>query len=811
LPPTVAATHVAWTQKLRPIGLLLFLAFSYACASLARVVIQTSNEDFDPRNDVGFYYSEAAVQYRYARMVARGQPIPSVDRKLQYPEGVQVSRQLTVLMEYVAGWTYRVLSPVFGHPNFHVFLVFWTSFFLSLAVPLVFAQSSLLFRSPIAGVFASILYGFSVPSADRLSFGYETFTLPFIFGHLLLFCLATNGPENPTGCAPRWKLAAVGSGLCLAVALAAWHFTRFYYSSFVAACLGWYLVSGQVSRSDRFPWCFGTVTAASAIAGLAVPVLREKHFIVSPPLLAAVALTAALAMERLRTPKSIGSNAWRRLGALAVAALPMVIVFAVFGRESEGYEHVYDLLLQKLLQFGVKPDSPAALPFPARVLWVGAFDSPPLDYLVTGFLLPSLFATLALVRIPRPWRWFLESPQRFVPAVVGSFFVLSFLLVERLSVFAIYFISVCAGGVAWNIGVRRSRVLLFLAFPLALVLTSEFLNFREGTGFDRIAHRWFAPAASVRMPKWRFHDLDLVGWVRRHTSENSVFLARFGVGPLVLAYADRAIVLQPKFEAESARRKTQEFLAALYASEADLTQYCEKNEVDYYLLDVSSALDASKEGDRYVADALRLRKDTPAFLLQFAPEKLRHFELVFENSFYRVFRFHKGEWVDKPQEFPYQPIYDLAAFGGQKIDDRPFDDHYTGAVVASMERAVQIFRSGVANYESGQPALAIDDFRRAVAIYPSLVGVHGYLGMSLAAIGRLDEALEACQEEMQLSPEEPTSHVFLGDVRYLSQDYLGADKAWHEAQRLDPDYPGINERLSRPGVKPAEPARRGQP
>ena len=62
---------------------------------------------FNPADDLGYFKVESALQFRYASMAARGEPIPEVDFDAQYPEGIRTSRELPMLLENLTGWTWR--------------------------------------------------------------------------------------------------------------------------------------------------------------------------------------------------------------------------------------------------------------------------------------------------------------------------------------------------------------------------------------------------------------------------------------------------------------------------------------------------------------------------------------------------------------------------------------------------------------------------------------------------------------------------------------------------------------------------------
>ena len=774
--------------------LAAFLAALFAGSVVSRVHVSQSLERFNPEDDTAFYWTEAAVQYRYARMIAQGEPIPELDRMLQYPEGVEVFQNLTVLMEYAAGYGYRAARVFFPELPLHVFLILFSSVFSSLSVLAIYLLARVLFESRIAGVVASLIYAFSTPGAGRAvgAFGREDFALPLIFWSLCLYVLA--GREG-TGRDKRRIAAAVGSALCLAAALAAWHFTRFYFLLFVLVCVaGFVLVNQQEDTARRSRALFLIAVVAAALAGVLVPVLREKRFIASPPMLLAAALVIA-GWAAARIGRRGRSGAALRLGLLLALGVPAVWIGVSLGAESEGYSHVYALLVEKIRFLGVKPADPGDLPFAARVLWVEAFNSPSLYFVAVSFWALIPFCAAGAVRLGLGGPFMARDPMRFLVLGLTVCFGILFLFVQRLSVFAAFFLAVIGGGIAWNLRPRWRAVALGVTIPVAAVLVSQFVQMQRTTPFRAAIRGLVGYEDPVTVHNWQLNDLDAVRWIRQNTDPAGVFLSRFGAGPMILAYADRAIVLQPKFEARGIRDKVREFLESLYSDEEALYAFCKMVGANYYLFDIRSALDVSPDGDRYTGDALKLPTSSAAFLLQFAPERLGRFRLVYQNSFYRLFRVVEGPADNDPARFPFQPIYDIRAFGGQSLDAPFFDDAHTQGVIRALDRAVDLFKTGRLLFQAGRMPEAAARFKSALDLHPTLVGAHTYLGMSQALSGDVEAGIQNCLIETEIAPDLPLAFYNLGYTLYLARRYDGALEAWRRTLSLDPGYPKVAESI----------------
>jgi serine/threonine protein kinase/Tfp pilus assembly protein PilF len=72
----------------------------------------------------------------------------------------------------------------------------------------------------------------------------------------------------------------------------------------------------------------------------------------------------------------------------------------------------------------------------------------------------------------------------------------------------------------------------------------------------------------------------------------------------------------------------------------------------------------------------------------------------------------------------------------------------------------------------GMPQLlekAIEPLRRALALHPSLVNAHVWLGSALAGLGKLDEALESLRKAVEIEPDNADAHQTLARAYWLSK------------------------------------------
>ena len=753
----------------------------------------------------GLYWSEEALQYRYAKMVAEGEAIPSHDEKLMYPDGVRTFQYLTVFLEYLIGYSYRLVGYSSFDVPFHVFATWFTSFFLTLSAISVYFFSVLVFRSHLAGVLSSLLYAFSTPSASRsiLSCNREDIALPFLFGATVL--LAASLSYRP-------RIMAIAGCLLMAISLAAWHFSRFYFFAFaVALCIVYLAAPRKELRRLAFMFCL--LTAISIIAGLTVPVLRASRFWCSPHAIVCLAVSVSVLWEMRRErarghdTNSLESRGWAiglgRAIRIAVVAAPLFGLTCFLATEQAAYGHVWELLVEKVRHLGVKPDDPSVLPFEARALWIEGFNGPALHHILTSFWAIIPIGLFAIVRIGLAMGTEKYNPSGMragallLLVLLAIIFVGLYLFIGRLSVFVVFFTAVLCGGAVYGLSSRVSWVVAGCLIPFALLLAYGFQDIRHQTvlhrAIDRVIGYEHQPATFV----WKvaYNDQSLVNWVQDNTPPDSVFVSRFFVAPLLLTYADRAIVVQPKWEVPGSRERVRRIHEAFYGTEEALAGLCDELGAQYYLLDGRATLDASQDGDRYTADALRLATSTPAYRMQFAPELLTRFRLVYQNRYYRLFHLVGDDPHNDASDFPGNPFYDITRFGGQTGKEAFFDDQYTADVVQECRHAEELLTTGTSALKRGSYGEANRCFMEALHINPSIHGGHLLQGVALLEMGRLQQAAEEVSKEVAIHPYCPMAAYQLGHIRFVEKKWRKAFDAFESCYELDPEFPGIAERI----------------
>ncbi|MFN8178763.1 MAG: tetratricopeptide repeat protein [bacterium] len=716
-------------------------------------------------------------------MIAQGQSIPAHDAMIQWPEGIDPSRTLCLGLERASGTAYRWLSPLLARPPFHVWCAYFPQAVSSLGVVAAYVAGAAVWGGAAPGLLAAALYAFSLATVARSigAFGHEDFALPFFFlaTALLLRVAAGRGGAR----------SGAAATLLLAVAIGSWHFSRFAHGLLTAALVLGVLVTPSSDRRRvlvALAWC----GAARLVAAIVFPVVRETW------------------LASLR-------------GAHGVDG----------GAGESAYGHVRALLLDKIRFFGRKPANPGLLSPDARSLWIEDFASPSLYLVIMLFAVPALLGIAAL-RLAR------RRAASGALIVLGILLVLSgasFLLVKRLFVLTAFFLSAWAGGAALaarDPRGRRLRPALVTALVLGLAVEALKVAYHgEDSAPSRVLRGLFPASTELTIPNWQASDSGLVDWIRRHTNPADAFVARASTSAMILAYAERPVVLHPKFEVPGVRRRCRDFDAALYGTEESLWKFCRDHGARFFVYEARLSLENGPDSERYVGCATRLAKTSAAYRLHFAPTGSPRFRPLYRNPSYAVFEVvdvAASATVDSaaearpsatsttpgrasvalaspgPASWPDGggPLYEIAQFGGQPLDGDFFDDSFTLGVVENMEKAIALFSAAQAQIASRRADLARLNLERAQTFDPALPGLQTSLGLAIALGGDFAKALPLCRREVDVAPDLALAWRNLGWVEANLGRLDEARAHLGRALELDPADVGARRMLDQVNATP---------
>jgi hypothetical protein len=515
----------------------------------------------------------------------------------------------------------------------------------SLALLGIFFLARALWQSDWSGLLAALLYATIYPSYGRTVknlFQREDFALPLLVFALFFTIAAVRSPsfsllETPSPSkAGKLKLRLPTAQLLAALfwlaALASWHLTQFLLAVFVAAMAIYFLWRNEI---PRLPW----MIALLAVGGVLIPTLNAKQFLLSPAMCVLYALgCVAWAAE---------TRASRWFVFFSTCAAFLLLGFLAQTNYGE-YAHVYQLFLAKLKFLGVKPEDPAALPFHARALWEGAFNTAPLPefWRSLQWCLPlSLFAAVAAfydcqkssqteIRGHRP-------PLQIFAIFALLLFPLSWMII-RYFTFLSFAAAVLAAGV-WSPSFSllpsslqpktQNPKPVFALLPLAIGIAA--IIWQLLTLNLRPLERGTQPTPAEFRP--------VVHWLQKKTSPDSVLLATIADSPVFLAHTNRPTVMHSKFENERIRLRWQEMLEAIYGSEEQFHGFAREYGADYFIFDwgfVAEGLTPKefKETRIYKAGLRALPPDCAARLFYEQPDQLTRFRLEIKSGRYSVFR-----------------------------------------------------------------------------------------------------------------------------------------------------------------------------
>jgi len=745
------------SRAARTAGIAALLALVCAGSVSYKISLFHTLPFLDPADGRGFFWTESGFHYRHFAMVAAGDPIPPIDRGIQYPEGLDTVRSITPIMERVTGTLHRALFSKVPH---HLFLPHFSFVFSTFSVVAIFLAGRILWRSTLAGLLCALYYAFAPASVIRTAGGgfiREDFALPFIFFGFACFlaCLREDRP----------LIATIGS-ILIVIALASWHVSQLYVSAFMLGLAVVYFAfrgEGLPRRSIRI------LVAFVAGAALLLPPLRATCFITSPSAMLAhgILIADAIAARGGRTTRVRFAAG----GSIIIAFL--AASFAI-QRWLGVYSHVFEVILAKIRFLGVLPDDPSRLSFEARTMWTSAFVSPGWIEIAMMLGFGLLFGVLGAARtIVRLVRRRAGTPELMAVYFAACTFVL-FLLIHRMSIFAVFFLVLSAGAL---VAIPKSlpRYAMAGCLGVCFLIQSSILG-------------------SLRIQAFRPDQRDLNGllsFLETHADRDAPVLTTFQLGPSVAAYAGHPVILHPKFETKLLRDKVGEVYRTLFQGEESFHAVCERFGARLVVYEPGIALSGERGGFRYMAAAGPLRTDSAAFLFHFAPERLSHFSLAFQNHSFRVFEI--GAPRGSAPAFGYDPIYDPHVFIGDENPGEYIPDERLAAGLALLARADTHRHLGDRFRAIGEWRKAAIEYERARSLDRRSPDLPCKLGEVLFQQGRLDEAKSAFLAAISLDRDAFRAHEGLGKIFAAQGEMRKAAACVERSLAINPSQPHLTQ------------------
>ncbi len=584
----------------------------------------------------GYFWSERAFHYRTFLMFAgdggQGPGLLAHDTWQQHPDGIDAWREYTLLMEPVYGWLYRALGDQSRPPV--EFLLWLIPLVHVLLLPLLYWCARGLGAGRTAALAGVLFYAGCTLGFQRLSGSLllkEDFALLLLAGFLTAHVWSARRPG--------WAVTVL-AGALLMLFLASWHLSQFLALVVLGTAALWHLGASDGDR--RTPLVY---MLAAAAAGL-TPSLWARGFLLGPVM--------AVMVAWLLTDRLVRRSGRERVGAFIVLGLALLGASFLNRLYSGDYGHVFGLLLEKVRHGFVRPDDPAALPFAVRIFWAPPFNTPTLHEIQAKLGLSMFWIPVLVI-------WSIWSLGRGRIRGVGAgllaaqlVMLAGYLLVERLGVVFLVLGALAAAMFARFLqdrladrGMTRNRAALV---ALAVLAATPALNIRGNLAPMIHISRDLTRGRAVRLQandqgKWS-DQADLMRWITSRTPGSgsgmagapAAFLAEVGLSPELLLYCGRPMALNSQFENAGIRDRYRRYLELLYGhDEKALADFAADLDVSFLVIDRDMATRRGPGSLAWTAGVGGdLDRDMVVVRMHLDPDSLARFQVVFDNSRYRV-------------------------------------------------------------------------------------------------------------------------------------------------------------------------------
>ena len=540
---------------------------------------------------------ETTQSYRYAKMIANGSGIPSVDTLVMQPDGFNTSEN-SIFEEYIAGGIYRAIPAI---SDFDSFLNFFCSFFpLLTAIALYFwmMNSGFSFYESISG---STLYGVFLPALLRTrgeSFYRETVALPFLIA-TLTFIDISRRKENVLK-------FSVPAALFLFLSLAAWKVT-----AFISLFLFLYLAFTRPGWKIVLP-----LVVAQIAAALFLTHMQHDNSIYSGTSI--IAITSLL-------------SAFYRKKYIPYLGV-FVSLLATFFFSSSSTSHVSAVILAKLKFFFLHPSNPTLLSPDARLFWVSGYATPSLAQIILLFGVSIIIAAFA-------WRTFKKNTSGSLMFYFLPLSLAGYLFFDRLHV--LLAVAIIPAIIAFS---KKSKWLLpviITIFGLQSMFAPKLAGLIQSAGLQ------FEDTSSLLTDS----ELDdLIVWSSEHRETTLSF---WHISGLLSAYAQSPVVTHTFFENTQNREAIMQFAYNIYNSEDEMIQFMEASGARYLVYQADFIFDRSSQGLLYLSGNTEVPDGSLAIRLHYYPYSLERLIPVWQGASLRVF-----ELDGQPQLLKRFPLWE---------------------------------------------------------------------------------------------------------------------------------------------------------
>ena len=184
---------------------------------------------------------------------------------------------------------------------------------------------------------------------------------------------------------------------------------------------------------------------------------------------------------------------------------------------------------------------------------------------------------------------------------------------------------------------------------------------------------------------------------------------------------------------------------ALYAPEEQLYKLCVEAGINFILYRIDGVLDVSKYGPAYAVGLMRVAERSAAVRMHFSPQTLDHFNLVYENDNYRLFRVTDGPEPMFLTDHPLVYQHDLL-------------ERHRDTLTSFYARVVDLliaYTTALQAQVDGDEAGAIDRFRYCLEQAPHFTKAWLGVGDSMLRLGKNETAHAAYGNVLLYAPDNP--------------------------------------------------------
>lgn len=255
---------------------------------------------------------------------------------------------------------------------------------------------------------------------------------------------------------------------------------------------------------------------------------------------------------------------------------------------------------------------------------------------------------------------------------------------------------------------------------------------------------------------------ELLAWIPENTQPEEAFLCEFVLSPSIIQYAKRPVNQHCFFESDM-RDKFRLFVENLYEPEQVMYEFCRKYQTTYLVYNAHMLLRNDPEMSfRYIANRMQWDEEWVAYQMHFRPERLRHFQLVYQNDFTRVFRVLEPD--EQPTQMPrsrFSPLFSETLFTKYcpRLDSGQRD---TGAYLYTLVDAFDLYDQTLAAIRiPGGENQAMNLLQQSLASSELIPDAHSLLAQMLIRSGQFQWAKASAEKALAINPEDPLAQKIL--------------------------------------------------